>query len=96
MSFKSEENIPEKYARLAALQQAGIITDYKQIHQKSILIVGLGGIGATVAEMLARCGVGKLILFDHDLVEMANMNQLFYRPEHLLRRKVDVAYETLR
>lgn len=40
----------------------------------------MGGVGAVVAEMLARCGVGKLLLVDNDTVEMANMNRLFYRP----------------
>jgi tRNA A37 threonylcarbamoyladenosine dehydratase len=33
--------------------------------------------------MLTRCGVGKLILFDYDTVELANMNRLFFRPEQV-------------
>jgi ubiquitin-like modifier-activating enzyme 5 len=35
------------------------------------------------AEMLTRCGIGKLILFDYDKVELANMNRLFFRPEQV-------------
>ena len=31
--------------------------------------------------MLTRCGIGKLILFDYDKVELANMNRLFFRPD---------------
>jgi hypothetical protein len=31
--------------------------------------------------MLTRCGVGKLLLFDYDKVELANMNRLFFRPD---------------
>jgi phosphoglycerate dehydrogenase-like enzyme len=45
----------------------------------AVMIIGLGGIGAVVAEMLARCGVGRLILYDYDKVEGANMNRLFFR-----------------
>lgn len=35
--------------------------------------------------MLTRCGIGKLILFDYDTVELANMNRLFFRPEQVGR-----------
>ena len=34
------------------------------------------------AEMLTRCGIGRLQLYDFDTVELANMNRLFFRPEH--------------
>lgn len=40
-----------------------------------MLIVGVGGVGSVAAEMLTRCGVGKLLLFDYDNVELANMNR---------------------
>lgn len=30
------------------------------------------------AEMLTRCGVGKLLLFDYDTVEIANMNRYIH------------------
>ncbi|KAJ8953254.1 hypothetical protein NQ318_015836 [Aromia moschata] len=30
--------------------------------------------------MLTRCGIGRLILFDYDKVELANMNRLFFQP----------------
>lgn len=35
------------------------------------------------AEMLTRCGIGKLILFDYDKVELANVNRLFFRPDQV-------------
>ena len=38
---------------------------------------------SVAAEMLARCGVGKLLLFDYDKVELANMNRLFFRPDQV-------------
>ena len=45
--------------------------------------------------MLTRCGIGKLILFDYDKVELANMNRLFFRPDHAGLSKVDAAVVTL-
>ena len=39
----------------------------------------MGGVGSVTAEMLTRCGIGKLILFDYDKVELANMNRLFFQ-----------------
>jgi ubiquitin-like modifier-activating enzyme 5 len=37
-----------------------------------------------------------LLLFDYDTVELANMNRLFFRPEHAGQTKVDVATTILR
>lgn len=47
------------------------------------------------AEMLVRCGIGKLILFDYDSVEVANLNRLFFRPTQIGMSKVKAAQETL-
>lgn len=45
--------------------------------------------------MLTRCGIGKLILFDYDKVELANMNRLFFQPNQSGQCKVGAARETL-
>jgi molybdopterin/thiamine biosynthesis adenylyltransferase len=39
-------------------------------------VVGCGGTGSAVAMFLARLGVGKLVLFDEDIVEASNLNRL--------------------
>lgn len=57
--------------------------------------MGVGGVGSVTAEMLTRCGIGKLILFDYDKVEMANMNRLFFQPNQSGLSKVEAARETL-
>ena len=44
---------------------------------------GVGGVGSVAAEMLTRCGIGGLLLYDYDSVELANMNRLFFRPEQV-------------
>ena len=55
----------------------------------------LGGVGSVSAEMLTRCGIGKLILFDYDKVELANMNRLFFQPHQAGLSKVAAAALTL-
>ena len=67
------------YSRLMALKRMGIVENYENIRKYTVIIVGIGGIGSVAAEMLTRCGVGKLILFDYDTVELANMNRLFFQ-----------------
>eukprot|EP00123_Amoebidium_parasiticum_P003280 comp14571_c0_seq1/m.10834 comp14571_c0_seq1/g.10834 ORF comp14571_c0_seq1/g.10834 comp14571_c0_seq1/m.10834 type:complete len:404 (-) comp14571_c0_seq1:175-1386(-) len=83
------------YSRLMALKRMGIVKDYESIRQYTVAIVGVGGVGSVAAEMLTRCGIGKLILFDYDNVELANMNRLFFRPEQSGLSKVDAAISTL-
>lgn len=46
-----------------------------KISGKCVMVVGLGGVGAIAAESLARFGVGKLILVDHDVVVKSNLNR---------------------
>lgn len=83
------------YSRLMALQRMGIVHEYKKIRDKAVAVVGVGGVGSVAAEMLARCGVGRLQLYDFDTVELANMNRLFFRPEHAGMTKTDAANSTL-
>merc|ERR1740138_2031651 len=79
-----------------ALQRMGIVEKYEKIRDYSIIIVGVGGVGSVAAEMLTRCGIGKLILFDFDTVELANMNRLFFRPDQAGMTKTSAAVETLK
>lgn len=45
--------------------------------------------------ILNSCGIGKLILFDYDKVELANMNRLFFTPDQAGLSKVEAAARTL-
>lgn len=45
------------------------------LKDKTILILGLGGVGGYVVESLARCGIGNLILVDYDKVDITNINR---------------------
>eukprot|EP00911_Craspedida_sp_UC1_P002724 UC1_evm1s2000 len=83
------------YSRLMALQRMKIVENYEAIRDKTVMVVGVGGVGSVTAEMLTRCGVGKLLLFDYDKVEMANMNRLFFQPHQAGLSKVEAAKRTL-
>lgn len=58
---------------------------------KTVLIVGLGGVGGNAAEAIARSGFGHIILVDQDTVELSNMNRQLVALESTLGHpKVDV------
>ncbi len=42
---------------------------------KHVFVAGLGGVGSYCAEALARAGVGRLTLVDHDHVALSNINR---------------------
>ncbi|GAB6020549.1 Ubiquitin-like modifier-activating enzyme 5 [Chamberlinius hualienensis] len=83
------------YSRLMALKRMGIVDNYEKIREFTVAVVGVGGVGSVTAEMLTRCGIGKLLLFDYDKVEMANMNRLFFQPHQAGLSKVEAAAKTL-
>ncbi|CAL7941659.1 unnamed protein product [Xylocopa violacea] len=93
--MSSEVTDSNPYSRLMALKRMGIVDNYEKIRELTIAIVGVGGVGSVTAEMLTRCGIGKLILFDYDRVEMANMNRLFFQPYQAGQSKVEAAATTL-
>jgi molybdopterin/thiamine biosynthesis adenylyltransferase len=49
--------------------------DQLKLLNSCIAIIGAGGLGGHIAEMLARIGVGKLTIFDHDIFEEHNLNR---------------------
>jgi tRNA threonylcarbamoyladenosine dehydratase len=60
------------------------------ISGKCVMVVGLGGVGAIAAESLARFGIGKLILVDHDVIVKSNLNrQIHASLETVGMKKVD-------
>jgi len=66
------------------------------LSQSHALIVGLGGLGSTVAMYLAAAGVGTLTLVDFDTVDLSNLQrQIIHRTDNLGRAKVESARDTL-
>jgi len=51
------------------------IDEQKKLSKSTVVILGVGGLGGYAVEMLARIGVGKLLLVDFDKFETTNLNR---------------------
>lgn len=47
----------------------------EKLRNSHILVVGLGGVGAYAAEMVARSGIGRITIVDADVVAPSNINR---------------------
>ncbi len=47
----------------------------KNLMNKNVLVVGLGGVGGICAEMIARAGVGRMTIADADVIDLSNCNR---------------------
>ncbi|MCD6219039.1 ThiF family adenylyltransferase [Candidatus Calescamantes bacterium] len=48
----------------------------RRLKRTQVAVVGVGGIGSLICQMLSRLGVGKILLVDMDVVERSNLNRL--------------------
>ncbi|OGS98055.1 MAG: tRNA threonylcarbamoyladenosine dehydratase [Gallionellales bacterium RIFCSPLOWO2_02_60_31] len=46
-----------------------------KLKSKHIFVAGMGGVGSYCTEALARAGIGRLTLLDHDVVAVSNINR---------------------
>ena len=66
-------------------------TGIERLRNSSVAIVGIGGVGGHAADAIARCGVGRLLLMDNDLVTISNINRQAEATHNTLgMKKVDV------
>ncbi len=67
------------------------------LRQSNVLVVGLGGVGAYAAEMIARSGVGRMTIADADTVSATNINrQLIALHSTIGKQKAELMAERLR
>ena len=68
-----------------------------RLASSTVAVVGVGGVGAYAAEMIARAGVGHLVLLDCDVVSPSDKNrQMLALDSNMGRVKVEVISERLR
>ena len=68
-----------------------------RLGQKTVAVFGLGGVGGYVVEALARCGVGRLVLVDHDVISITNINRQLYALHSTVgKSKAQVAAQRVR
>ena len=88
------EIVPERYARN---MKSYTLDDQAVLLKSTVSIVGLGGLGGGVTEILARSGVGTLLLMDGDSFEDHNLNRQFLsRQSLLLTPKAEAAVQRVR
>lgn len=86
--MRNEGNMPEQFSRTELLlgQEA-----MDRLRRSRVAVFGIGGVGGYVVEALARAGIGRLDLIDHDKVSMSNINrQIIATLDTVGMDKVDV------
>ena len=64
----------KRYSRQVVLPEIGIIGQQKLLNAK-VLVIGAGGLGCPVLQILAASGVGTLGVVDGDEVDMSNLHR---------------------
>lgn len=86
----------ERYSRQIILKDIGL-NGQKKLAKSKVLIVGLGGLGCPVADLLCRAGVGNLCLIDFDKVTLSNLHrQTLFTKNDIGKSKVSVAKRNLK
>ena len=81
----------ERYLSQVAVREI-FPSGQKIIESSSIVVVGMGGTGSAIAEMMARMGIRKITIVDDDTIEVSNLNrQALYKENDIGLKKVDVA-----
>ncbi len=85
-----------RYSRQIMLPQIDL-EGQEKLNAARVLIIGVGGLGSPVSMYLATSGIGKLVLCDHDVVDLTNLQrQIVHDTPKVGLPKVDSAAETLR
>ena len=84
-----------RYSRQTILAEIGEKGQNK-LRSSSVLIVGLGGLGAPAATYLVGAGVGRVGLADNDVVSLTNLQrQTLYTESQIGTPKTEAARERL-
>ena len=68
----------------------------RQLTGSTVLVAGVGGLGATVSQLLVRAGIGRLYLIDDGIVDWPDLNrQILYTEADIGRSKLSLAHERL-
>ena len=73
------------------------IENLKKLNNKTLLVIGLGGVGGIALETLARNGIQNFIIIDNDIVDITNKNrQIIALDSTIGKNKTDCFYERLK
>lgn len=81
----------EKQLKFSRLEKVIGSDNLNNLNNKTVLVLGVGGVGGYVVESLARSNIGTLIIVDYDKVEESNINrQIIALNSTIGKSKVDV------
>lgn len=84
-----------RYIRQTMLPEIGQ-EGQRRMRGATVLVVGLGGLGSVVATYLTGAGIGHLILADHDVVSLSNLQrQVLYTESEIGQPKAECAVRRL-
>lgn len=89
-------NIPSETEFYNALALRHGADFQEKIKKSAVAVCGLGGLGSNIAIALARAGVGRLLLFDFDKVDVSNLNRQQYFAHQTGIYKTDALTDILR
>ena len=79
-----------RYSRQIVLKNIGLVGQ-KKISKSKVFIVGAGGLGCPIADLLCRAGVGEIGVIDHDKVSLSNLNrQTLFNTTDVNKFKVEI------
>ena len=86
----------ERYSKQIVLKNVGILGQ-KKISLSKVFIVGAGGLGCPIADLLCRAGVGEIGIIDNDKISLSNLNrQTLFNTNEINKYKVDVLKKKLK
>lgn len=84
-----------RYNRQIMLPEIGV-EGQERLRGARVLLVGVGGLGSPISMYLATSGVGRLVLVDHDTVDLSNLQrQIVHTTAAVGEPKVESAARTL-
>ena len=80
----------ERYSRQIILKKVGVLGQ-KKFQNAKVLVVGCGGLGTPVIDLLCRAGIGKIGMMDHDKVSLSNLHrQIMFTADDVGKYKVNI------
>jgi adenylyltransferase/sulfurtransferase len=86
----NENNQADRYSRQEIFEYIGKAGQLK-LGRGKVVIIGCGGLGCTIANLLVRAGVGRIRIVDRDTVSYSNLHRQTLFDEHDVKQRLPKA-----